>query len=82
MFNVPGDRSKLINVLVPGLISSKAIQENFDALRGHFRMLENFTLVLQAARQLNCRHINMSPMDLVKGNVPAPMDGGTILHLI
>lgn len=62
-------RSKLINLLVPGMIPSKAIQEDFHAVRGHFLMLENFALVLQAARQLNCRLVNMSPMDLVKGNV-------------
>lgn len=63
--------SKLINILVPGTIPSRAIQEDMsDARRRHFFMMENQGLVVKAAKALGCVLVNIAPVDLVNGKVP------------
>lgn len=60
--------SKLVNLLAPGTIPTRAIQEDTsDPRRGRFRMLENQSEVLRAARRLHCSIVSMAPSDLVEG---------------
>lgn len=62
--------SKLVNLLAPGTIPARAIQEDTsDPRRGRFRMLENQSEVLRAARRLHCSIVSMAPSDLVDGKV-------------
>lgn len=62
--------SKLINLLVPGTIPVKAIQEDMsDLRRKHFLMIENQELVVKAARSLGCVLVNIAAIDLVNGEV-------------
>ncbi|PJF18252.1 hypothetical protein PSACC_01914 [Paramicrosporidium saccamoebae] len=61
--------SKLINVLAPGSIPTRLIRDCNDERRRYFLMLENQTLVLKAARRLNCSLVNIAPSDLVEGKV-------------
>jgi hypothetical protein len=57
-------------MLVPELIPGRFIQEVCsDPRKRYFQMLENHTLVLKAARRLNCTLVSIEPSDLVAGKV-------------
>lgn len=61
--------SKLINALVPGSIPTKLIKDTSNPRRRYFQMLENQSLVVKAAKKINCHLINIAPSDLVEGKV-------------
>lgn len=60
--------SKLVNILLPGTIPERLIQTiPLDERRRRFVMLENQSLVLEAARKMNCSIVNIAPLDLLEG---------------